>query len=424
MTEYNKALSILKKASRSGSRLGLDRIKELLSLAGDPQDSLRAVHISGTNGKGSFSAMLSSVLTAAGYKTGTFMSPAMVSPLDQIRIDGETVSEELFADAILRLDDLSSAMDDKPTEFELMTAAAFLIMKEQCCAMSVIECGLGGDGDSTNVINEPLLSVITNVSLDHCTILGRTTADIARHKSGIIKPGVPVYYGGRDTAALEVIRQTAERKGSELYIPDRADISFSDDVPETSLVWQGTEITVPLRGVHQRDNVVNVLSCVEILRGRGVEISNEAVRKGLSLVRLEGRFETLCADPYIIFDGAHNPDGMDCLCRSIAGQFGDVKPVILIGVLADKDYSLYAEMLSPLAERIFTVAPDNPRALDPATLAETFSAHGLPAEPFDTITEGFDAAAGYAGENSLPLMVIGSLYLYKDIKSIVQSRFG
>lgn len=425
MTEFEKSLSILKNASRSGSRLGLERIYELVHLLGDPQDSVPAVHTAGTNGKGSFCAMLSAALTACGYRTGTFSSPAMLSQNDCIRINGEPVSKEIFADAVIRADRGSESMADRPTEFELLTAAAFLIFLEQGCEVNVIECGMGGDGDSTNVISRPLLSVITNVTIDHCAFLGSTVPEIAEHKAGIIKEGVPVFFGGDDPQALEVVRRRAERKGSKLYTLPGLDIcTVENGGGDITVRYKGAEYSVPLRGSYQSRNLLNVLACTDILRGSGLLLPESSVRSGLAAVRWEGRFEKLCDDPLIIFDGAHNRDGMFELCRSIRRSFKGIRPAVLIGVLADKDYASYAEMLSPLVCRAFAIAPDNPRALPASQLADCFVSRGLPTEPFGSIADGFAAAADFARENSLPLLVIGSLYMYRDIRRECERQQG
>ena len=419
MTEFEKAVSILKKASRSGSRLGLERIFELAALIGDPQDKPKTVHVAGTNGKGSFCAMLSSVLTAQGYKTGTFSSPVMLKENDCVRIDGRPVSEKIFADAVIRTAEASEGMTDKPTEFELLSTAAFLIFAEQDCDFAVIECGMGGDGDSTNIIRRPMLSVITNVTIDHCAYLGNTTAEIASHKAGIIKSGVPVFFGGEDAAAFEVIRRRAELMDAELFTPKVSAFEPSD-CEGVGARYKGEEYRVPLKGSYQYKNLISVLTCIEILRSEGVTLTVEAVKRGLKSVRWEGRFEQLCSDPVVIFDGAHNSDGMESFCESIRSRFGDVKPVLLIGVLADKDYRYYADMLRPLVGRVFAIAPNNPRALPSRELAECFNGLCLPTEPFPSVSEGFAAAYAYCCEHLLPLLVAGSLYMYSDIVKEVE----
>lgn len=419
MTDFEKAKQKLKNASRLGSRLGLERIYELAALLGDPQDKSKTIHVAGTNGKGSFCAMLSSVLAAGGLRTGMFSSPVMLKENDCIRINGEPVSEEVFADAVIRAEQATDRMDDKPTEFELLTAVAFLIFAEQKCDFAVIECGMGGDGDSTNIIREPLLSVITNVTIDHCAFLGNTTAEIASHKAGIIKPGVPVYFGGDDRSAYEVISSRAATLSSELYTPDYSAFEPLDG-DSIGVRFKGEQYRVPLYGSYQYKNLINALSCVEILRRKGVELDRDSLVHGLENVRWEGRFEKLSDDPTVIFDGAHNRDGMESFCESIRRFYKNVKPALLIGVLADKDYRSYAEMLRPLIGRVFAVTPDNPRALSAECLSDCFEQQGLLAAPYPTVKEGFEAAYSFCQETDLPLLTAGSLYMYKDIVSEVR----
>ena len=329
----------------------------------------------------------------------------MLEVNDCIRIGGEPVSEEVFAEGIIRAYEASQAMDDSPTEFELLTAAAFLILAEQGCEFAVIECGMGGDGDSTNIIKRPMLSVITNVSTDHCAFLGNTVSDIASHKAGIIKQDVPVFFGGDDRDAFEVIKRVSKSKGSKLYTLQTA-LFQPVDGDGVGVSYNGREYRVPLSGSYQYKNLVSVLSCVEILRSQGTVIGEDAVTQGLDSVRWEGRFERLCSKPLVIFDGAHNRDGMESLCESIRNYFPEVRPAILIGVLADKDYPAYTGMLKPLVGKVFAVSPDNPRALPSEKLAGCFSSSGLSAEPYPSIHEGFTAAFKYCSDNSLPLLVI------------------
>lgn len=426
MTKYETALELLKKASLQGSRLGLERVTELVSLLGDPQNSYKIIHVAGTNGKGSFSAMLSSVLSAQGYKVGTFSSPYMLTYNDCVRINGMIVSEETFGDAVIRAAEVSEQMTEPPTEFELLTGAVFMLLKEQGCEYAVIECGMGGDGDSTNVIKEPLLSVITNVELDHQAFLGNTHAEIASHKAGIIKQGIPVFFGGDNAEALEVIKGRAECNGSKLYRPEPSKIRFidTDKILSKGITFNygSAEVSVPLRGSYQFKNIINVISCIDILRELSVKITDLSVCVGLASVSWEGRFELLSADPTVIFDGAHNPDGMRSLCDSIKLCFPNTRPVILTGVLADKDYKLYSDMLYPLIDSAFTITPDNPRALGADKLAECFNENGIRAKAFTSIRDGLNAAYEYCKQKDLPLLIIGSLYLYKDIRPLVPKR--
>ena len=413
---YNEALDYLKKASERGSVLGLSRITGLLRLMGDPQEKVRMVHIAGTNGKGSFGAMLTSVLKSAGYRVGGFSSPAITRVTDSFRIDGMEISEKDFAEIIGSIAPICESMEEKPTEFEVLTAAAFELFVRKKCDIAVVECGMGGDLDSTNVIKAPVLSVITNVQKDHAAFLGDTVAEIASHKCGIIKRGRPVYFGGNSEEAYEIAADTAEKMGAELFLPDYSQFSWSDGsctINGTDITYKGEKLHIPLLGTYQRENAVNVISCVEILRREGVDIPVNAVREGLAAVKWHGRFELLCREPLVIYDGAHNPDGIRCAADSIRRYF-DKKVVMLIGVMADKEYGLYADMLGELADRVFTVKPDNPRSLDCNILAETFRSKGINAEACGECYEGVKSAYEYAVEKGLPLIALGTLYMYRQ----------
>lgn len=410
-----RAAEYLKKASVRGSILGLTRIAELLKAMGDPQEKMQIIHISGTNGKGSFGAMLGSILNSAGYCTGNFSSPSITGITDVFRVNGKEADETELAEVILDIAELCEKMDDKPTEFEILTAAAFRFFEIKKCGIALIECGMGGDTDSTNVISSPLLSVITNVQKDHCAILGNTLAEIASHKSGIIKKSCPVYYGGDFGEAYEVIKSRAEILDSKLYTADKSIISdASFTIEGLDFKWNGNGVHIPLAGKYQLDNAVNVLCAVEILRNSGISIPDDAVLNGLKKVSWHGRFEILRHDPYVIFDGSHNPEGIKYAAESIREYFPETKLVMLIGVMADKDYTVYPEMFSGLIRKAFAVRPDNKRALAPEILAETMSNGGIPAESFDDINAGVKAAYDLAVKEKCPMIALGSLYMYRE----------
>lgn len=413
---YNDSLEYLKKASQRGSCLGLERITVLMERLGNPQNKVKIIHVTGTNGKGSFGAMLSAVLKSAGYKVGGFSSPALTKVTDSFRIDGNEISENEFAEITGDIFQICEQMNDKPTEFEILTAAAFEMFVRNNCDIAVVECGMGGDLDSTNVISSPLLSVITNVRKDHCAFLGNTIEEIAFHKAGIIKHGRPVYFGSAEIP--EIIVKTAQQKSAELFTADWSYILFN--YPEsvftlsgTRFTYKGMKINLSLLGTYQLNNAVKVLNCIEILRNQGIDIPYKAVKDGLENVKWHGRFEVLRKNPLVIFDGSHNPDGIKRTAESIEEYF-DSRVVLLIGVMADKEYGLYADILGKYIDCVFTVKPDNPRSLDCKTLAETFSEKGIPACAFHELENGVKSAYSYAKEHNLPLIALGSLYMYKE----------
>ena len=410
------ALDYLKTASLRGSKLGLERIAELMERLGQPQEKLPVIHIAGTNGKGSFGAMLGSVLIAAGYRVGGFSSPALTGVTDSFRINGQEITADRLRALLSEIIPHAEEMSDKPTEFEVLTAAAYLLFSQENCDAALVECGMGGDTDSTNVLRSPLLSVITNVQLDHAGFLGKTTAEIAVHKAGIIKPGRPVLFGGSDPDALAVIQKKAAAESAALTLTDLSRLtadSFSAEGTSFTFAGMGS-FTIPLLGTYQPVNAANVLTAVELLRGEGLDIPHDAVKNGLAAAQWHGRFEVLRRDPLIIFDGSHNPDGIRCAAESIRLYSGGKRVALLIGVMADKDYGLYGEMLRGLADCAFTVKPDNPRALDSQTLAESLAGKGIPSAAFSDLAEGVRTAVEYAKTNRIPLIALGSLYMYRE----------
>lgn len=419
MVNYNQALEYLKKISIS--KLGLERTVELCKKLGNPQNKTKIIHVAGTNGKGSFCTMLSAVLRDAGYKVGGFSSPALTEVTDSFRINGKEISCDDFAEIMGDIIPLCESMDDTPTEFEVLTALAFEFFARQKCDIAVIECGMGGDTDSTNIINSPLMSVITNIALDHTAFLGDTIQEIAMHKAGIIKPERPVLYGGNNAEAMAVISNTAKNSRSSLTVTNHSRTSnVSSDIYGTSLDFSGFgKVHTALTGTYQQYNIANVLTAIEILRSEGLNIPDSAVKSGLLSARIHGRFELISENPVIIFDGSHNPDGIKQTAKSIEKYFSNTEIALLIGVMADKDYSLYPEMLGKYISCAFTVKPDNPRALDSNTLSETFQNCGIQALPFTDLSNGVKSAVEYAKKYNIPLIALGSLYMYKDfIKSL------
>lgn len=423
MTDSERAWQLLENARKQGSVLGLSRVRELLHRMDDPQEKLRVIHISGTNGKGSFGAMLSSVLSAAGYTAGSFSSPAITSITDSFRIDGREVTENELSEVICSISPIWEDMEEKPTEFEVLTAAAFELFSRRKCSIVLMECGMGGDLDSTNVITSPLLSVITNVQRDHMGFLGNTAAEIASHKAGIIKKGRPVLFGGTDPDALRVIKDTAEKMSSKLTVTNWTGLSdISEGLNGCTFRFEGHGmLSIPLIGAYQPYNAANVLTAVDILRIEGLDIPESAVISGLATVRWHGRFEVLRREPLVIYDGSHNPDGIRCAADTIAALFPDSRPLLLVGVMADKEYSLYADMLGGLICGAYTVMPDNPRSLDSSALAESFSSKGIPAKAFPVLEDGVKAAYSYAKINKVPLIALGSLYMYREFTSALDN---
>lgn len=423
---YEETLSYIHSVSWKGSRPGLERITELMHKLGDPQNSLRFIHVAGTNGKGSFCSMLSSVLSEAGYKVGMFTSPFVECFNERIMYCGRNISDDELTEVVSYIKPFADSMTDTPTEFELITAVALVYYAKKACDYVVFECGLGGRLDSTNVISTPVLSVITGIDLDHTALLGDTTEKIAAEKAGIIKRGVPVLFGEGDRGAAEVIRNRAEEMRSDFYRTPYDKIGNVRTKPgSTSFEFDGGAYNINLCGLYQTKNAANVICAVQILRSRGVDISDEALKSGLEKARWKARFETLSQNPLIIYDGAHNPQGICAAVENIKVYLSpltaDGKVALLMGVMADKAHGEMIKTLSPCVDRAFTVTPSNARSLDSDGVRKEFESCGVPAEAFDKLSEGVAAAVAYAKESGRPLICLGSLYMYADVKKAVIS---
>ena len=401
-----------------GSRFGTDCEKELLSLLGNPQDKLRFIHVAGTNGKGSFCSMMSSVLQKQGYKVGLYTSPYIVVFNDRIRVNGLPIAEDDINDLFLRVRQKADTMKTPPSSFDFITAAAFLWFYETKCDIVVLEVGLGGRYDSTNVIKSSLLSVITGIAFDHTEILGDTIEKIAWEKAGIIKENCPALYGGNDEKALAVIEKECEEKHSELTVknPDLLKI-LSTTLDGTEFEFDGKEYFIRLLGLYQPANAATVLAAIDVLRKHGFEISETAVKDGLSSAVWQARFEKIADEPVVLYDGGHNPQGVRAAVESVRAYFGDKKINLLVGILADKAHGEMAEELAKIADRVICIAPPSPRALPAEALAEEFCEAGANARAANSIKEGVKIALSY----KKPVLVIGSLYSYNDVTESVRN---
>lgn len=420
--DYKQSLEYIHSISWCFCKPGLERISELCRRLGDPQRDLKFVHVAGTNGKGSFCSMLSSVLRSAGYKTGLYTSPYIRYFNERMCIDGKPISNEELAEITTMVRPIAESMEDSPTEFELITAVAFEYFRRNGCDVVVLEAGMGGRLDSTNIIREPLLSVITGIALDHTAFLGDTVEKIAVEKAGIIKDGSPVLWGGDDTAAEGVISQTAEQNGSEFFCVDYSLLNVKSATLDGSVFDFGDrrDVEIKLLGLYQPRNACSVLSAVDILRKGGMSISDEAVLRGLYEARWSARFEIIDRDPLTIFDGAHNPQGIDSAVNSIKHYFGENKVYVLTGVLSDKDYDYIASRLAEIASCAFVLTPDSPRALPSAEYARVLASKGVAAVGYDSLNEAYEAAARRAKEDGVPLVCLGSLYIYSELMSVME----
>ncbi len=421
---YTEALEYIHSVSWMGSRPGLSRIAELCEKLGHPEDSLKFIHVGGTNGKGSTCRMLSCILQNAGYRVGLYTSPFIERFNERIMLDNEDITDDDLAAVTEYVRPFADAMEDKPTEFELITAIALEYYRRKNCDYVVFEVGMGGRLDSTNIIKSAVLSIITGIDLDHTAFLGDTTAKVAAEKAGIIKNGCPVLFGEGDDDAEAVIRKTAEERGSLYRRTDFSAISdISSDLSGTSFTFAGRPVKINLHGLYQTRNTATVLTACEMLREAGLTIPEESVDAGLAAARWKARFEVLTERPLVIYDGAHNPQGIAGAVENVrhylTDKSADGKVLFLMGVMADKDYDKMIGMLAPLASSVYCVTPPNSRSLPSEGVAAEYERFGVPAKSFDVLTDGVNAACEAARSEQRPLVCLGSLYMYADVKHAV-----
>ncbi len=414
---YTEALEYIHSVSWKGSVPGLSRIRELCDRMGNPEKGLRCIHIGGTNGKGSTAAYLTAVLRAAGYRVGTFTSPYVRTFNERIAVDGRPVSNYLLAKAVEAAKPHADEMADRPTEFELITAVGFEVFRRKKVDIVVLEVGLGGRFDSTNVIESPLLSVITGIAFDHMQLLGDTLGKIAWEKAGILKQSLPAVTARLADEAKAVIEAEASEKNCALTAVDPEEITVHTDTLDGIVMdyKDRKNLCTTLIGGYQPRNIALVLEAVDALREIGIAIPEEAVYSGIAEAKWPARFELLQKEPPVVFDGGHNEEGVRAATETAKRVFGGKKVVILSGVMADKAYAPMADLIAPLAHAVFTLKPDNPRAMDADALAAVYTARGVTAKGYPTVAAALRAARAYAEKIGAPLLILGSLYLYKDI---------
>lgn len=414
--DYKEALEYINGVAWFGSKPGLERIGELMHRLGDVHNTLKFVHVAGTNGKGSASAMLASVLKAAGYKTGLFTSPYLARFNERMRINGREIDNDVLADVVSRVRPLADSMDEHPTEFELMTAAALLWFAEEKCDIVVLEVGLGGRYDATNVIAAPEAAVIMNIGLDHTAVLGGTVEKIAWEKAGIIKPGCDAVLYEQSDSVTDIVRAECEKQDAALHIADFSRLSSEfDSLDGQVFSYKGDAYALPLLGAHQLRNAAAVIETVQVLRARGWKLEQSDVEHGLYAVAWPARFEVVADDPYFVVDGGHNPQCAQTVADNLRAYFPDRKHVLLVGVLADKDYMGLTEILDTAADEYVCVTPASPRALPAEKLGECAARFGKPVTVCASIREGVGAAQDAAGADGVACAV-GSLYMAGEIR--------
>lgn len=453
---YSEAREYLKNVNKLGSILGLNTIKELLKRLGNPQNELKVVHIAGTNGKGSIMTFVQNILMESGYKVGRYCSPAVFNEREIIRINNEYISEEQSADLLTRIKEKCDSMYSEglphPTSFEIETAEALMFFKEQNCDIALIECGMGGETDATNVFEKVLCSVIATISLDHTQFLGSTIEEITKVKSGIIKENCPVVMSKQTGEAESVIKKVCKQNNSKLIIPTEQDFENVEiDGLTTKVTYKASNnkeyiLNLQALGTYQIKNAKTAVEVALVLdkaltektdicdesdknNSTGMEnnINNSGntieknIKKGIEKTVWPGRMEVISKEPLIIIDGAHNPGAVLELRKTLDLYFTNKRITFIMGVLSDKDFSKEAEIIADRAERIITITPNNSRGLDGHKLAETLVKYNHNVQVADSLKQAAEESIYTIKENRADMILaFGSLSYLGELKQVVR----
>ena len=453
---YSEAREYLKNVNKLGSILGLNTIKELLKRLGNPQNELKVVHIAGTNGKGSIMTFVQNILMESGYKVGRYCSPAVFNEREIIRINDEYISEEQSADLLTRIKEKCDSMYSEglphPTSFEIETAEALMFFKEQNCDIALIECGMGGETDATNVFEKVLCSVIATISLDHTQFLGSTIEEITKVKSGIIKENCPVVMSKQTGEAESVIKKVCKQNNSKLIIPTEQDSENVEiDGLTTKVTYKASNnkeyiLNLQALGTYQIKNAKTAVEvalvldkaltektniCDESDKNNGTGMKNNInnsgntieknIKKGIEKTVWPGRMEVISKEPLIIIDGAHNPGAVLELRKTLDLYFTNKRITFIMGVLSDKDFSKEAEIIADRAERIITITPNNLRGLDGHKLAETLVKYNHNVQVADSLKQAAEESIDTIKENRADMILaFGSLSYLGELKQVVR----
>lgn len=424
---YEEALDTIHGFAKFTKKRGIDRMKAFIKDLGNPQNELKCIHIAGTNGKGSTAAMLSSVLTQAGYKTGLYTSPFIYDFRERMQINHQLIPKEELVrllEEVLPLTEKFKQEGNPIAEFELITALAFLWFARQKCDIVVLEVGLGGRWDATNCIEKALVSVITSISLDHTQILGDTAEQIAQEKCGILKQGGNlVCYPMQTDSVIKVIKERAEEKGNTVIMGDIKALAYVKVGLEGSVFrYKEEEYYVPLMGMHQVYNAITVLETLEAIKTKNYKISRQAICQGIARVQWPGRIEVLNQKPCIIMDGSHNVSGIEALMQ-VLQSISRQKLTIVFGMLQDKDYTQALEMIGFYADELILIKPDSARAVPKELLVPLAQKVCKQVKVAGNLDEVFEQVLPQAGKDDL-IVICGSLYLIADIKKAFQKYEG
>ena len=438
MFDYASACKYIEDAASLGSRPGLERIRGLCDILGNPQDDLSFIHIAGTNGKGSTGAMIASVLHACGLCVGMYYSPAVLGTKDHYMTDGVLISDDEYASAVSAVaaanEKLTESTGEGATQFELETAVAFLYFKNRHCDVVVLETGMGGAEDATNIVSNKICCVITSVSFDHMQYLGDTLSEIATVKAGIITSACPVILLKSTSEVTEAVQRRCNITGSALYIVDPDNIKITHDLPLGEIIDYGKfrNVHISLTGRFQGENAAVALTMVDVIKERRsiprADICEDDIRTGLANVKWPFRFEKICDDPLVFVDGAHNADAAEKLRKTIEDRLGGCNIILVMGMFRDKEYDKVVGRLADIAYKTITVAaPDNPRALPAAELADVAAKYCEDTVIADSIFDAYDIAVrSYekAGEKSAVIACGSFAYLGMFRKCVEEGKNG
>ena len=422
--DWNDAIALLHGANWKHTKIGLERMRDFMHALGDPQENLHYVHIAGTNGKGSACVMTQSILTAAGFRTGLYISPHLDQFNERLSIDGQMISDADLRRLAARVRTAAETLGEEPTDFEMITALAFCYFEEQHCDLVVLEVGMGGRLDATNVISHPEVCAIMHIGLDHTEFLGDTVEQVAAEKAGILKPGADcvLYYQLPDV--MDVVQQ----RFADVNPDAAARLVTTDPTAFTARArtidgqvfdYRARQhLRIQLLGNYQMENAMAVLDIIDCLIRRGWGITENAIRAGLARAVWPGRFEVLSRDPLLIVDGAHNPNGVEALVDTIRAYFPDQKINFVMGVMKDKDYHTMLRLIAPYAARFITELPDAHRALRPEALKSEIRAYfDGPVETADSVTAAVERAMEIAEGTDVITICFGSLYQVAEIRN-------
>lgn len=420
---YDEALEYIHSFGRFVKTPGLTRMQMLMEKLGNPQDALCYVHIAGTNGKGSTVAMVSSMLCEAGYKVGMYTSPYLFDFRERIQVDFQLIPKEGLVDLVEKIMPVAEAMKkqgEQFAEFEIITALGFMWFKQQGCDIVILETGLGGRLDATNIIKKPLVTAITSISLDHTKVLGNTPGAIAAEKCGIIKEnGCTIAYPVQDEVAMAVIRNCAKDKKNTFIVPGLNDIAVqSANLEGTVMTYKGLEVTVPLVGIHQRYNSATALEIISALKKNGYTIEINHIMRGMAKTKWPGRVEVIRRNPTIIIDGSHNLSGIEALA-SVLENMSNKTIRVVFGMLQDKDYRTSLEKIGSHAQEILLVKPDHPMGVPVEILYPIAKAMCENVSGFEQVGKAIEQVVCNSTKEDV-IVICGSLYLMNDAKKEIE----